>query len=62
MFPLFLTSLVFVFADVGVFFFLQFYRFFFLFISVCKNILTVKIEFSDTKAVIIVILHLKIVG
>lgn len=29
------------------------------FISVCKNILkTVKIEFSDTKAVIIFILHL----
>lgn len=61
MFPLFLTSLVFVFADVGVFFFAVL-QIFFLFISVCKNILTVKIEFSDTKAVIIVILHLKIVG
>lgn len=61
MFPLFLTLLVFVFADVGGFFFCSFTDFF-LFISVCKNILTVKIEFSDTKAVIIFILHLKIVG
>lgn len=61
MFPLFLTSLVFVFADVGVFF-LQFYRFFFCLYLFVKNILTVKIEFSDTKAVIIFILHLKIVG
>lgn len=61
MFPLFLTSLVFVFADVGGFFFAVL-QIFFLFISVCKNILTVKIEFSDTKAVIIFILHLKIVG
>lgn len=62
MFPLFLTSLVFVFADVGVFFFFAVLQIFFLFISVGKNILTVKIEFSDTKAVIIFILHLKIVG
>lgn len=58
MFPIIFNIISVCFRRCGCFvFFLQFYRFFF--ISVCKNILrTVKIEFSDTKAVIISILHL----
>lgn len=63
MFPIIFNIISVCFRRCGCFFFfLQFYRFlffFFFFISVCKNILrTVKIEFSDTKAVIISILHL----